>query len=449
MLKTTNLFFCDIDAQWKLVIDPNNVFWSLVRAGKDFDSIIETEILPLYEEVKEKLDRQMQEFRSGTDLTSIYINPTDRCNADCLYCYVPPNIRKTGVQMEEERLEYILKKSIEYFDAKGQNSGTKPVIIFHASEPLLVKDIIFKSISRFSNRFHFGIQTNAVLLEEEDINFLKKYRVSVGISLDCSDPKVNDLLRKTTSNQGTFDKVRQVIDCFDGYPGLNVLSTITKYNVEQLPELVDFLAAKKIQSVLLNPVRCTNKKVLSLKPDNEILLKYFIKAVEKAIALSKSANRIIIGNFANIIIGIVAPQARRLMCDITPCGGARCFITVTANGDFIPCGEFVGLDEFRCGNIFNSTIEEAMRSPAANCLRARVVEKIKECDSCLFRNICGAPCPAEAYSLTKSLYEISPYCEFYKELIKYAFKLIAEDKVKYILREEALKNLEYEYNLIK
>jgi uncharacterized protein len=442
------LSFCDIDDRWKLVIDPNNVFWSLIQKDKDFNAIFKREILPLYEEVKERLDKQMQEFRFGTNLTSIYINPTDRCNADCLYCYVPSNIRKTGSQMNEEKLEYVLRKSIEYFDRK-KDSKTKPVIIFHASEPLLVKDIIFKAISDFSDHFHFGIQTNAMSLQKQDVDFLKNKKVSVGISLDSSDPNINNLLRKTTSNQGTFDKVMQVIDWFDGYMGLNVLSTITKYNVEQLPGFVDFLAERKIKSVLLNPVRCTQKETLSLRPDNKILLKYFIEAVEKAIELSRSFKKIIIANFSNIILGIIAPLGRRLMCDITPCGGARCFITVTANGDFIPCGEFISLDKFRGGNIFNSTIQDAMDSEAFTRVRSRIVEKIKECDICLFRNICGAPCPAEVYALTKNLYEISPYCEFYKELIKYAFKLIAEDRVKYIFREEAFKNLEYEYSLVK
>ena len=441
----------DIDEKWKLVIDPDNVFWSLIQKDKDFNSIVKKEILPLYGEVKERLDQQMYEFRFGVDLTSVYINPTDKCNADCSYCYVPSDIRKTGTELNEEKLEYILKKSIEYFDGKPEHPEKKPVIIFHASEPLLSKDIVFKSISRFSDRFHFGIQTNALLLEEQDVDFLKEHRVSVGISLDSPDPETNDLLRKTVSSQGTFDKVMQVIDWFDGYAGLSVLSTITKYNVKQLPEFVDFLAGKEIKSVLLNPVRCTDKKSLSLRPHNRILLKYFIKAVERAMELSGSSKKIIIANFANIIIGIIAPEARRLMCDITPCGGARSFVTVTANGDFIPCGEFVGLDEFRGGNIFSSTIQDALDSKAFHRVRSRVVEKIEECDVCLFRNICGAPCPAEVYSLDNNLNEIPAYCEFYEGLIKYAFKIIAEDRVKYILREDALKdkNLEYEYSLIQ
>ena len=87
-----------------------------------------------------------------------------------------------------------------------------------------------------------------------------------------------------------------------------------------------------------------------------------------------------------------------------------------------------------------------MQSAAFKKVRARFVEKIKECDICDFRNICGAPCPAELHS-RGNMYQKSVFCDFYKEIIKYAFKLIAEKKEKFILRQEGLKDLRYQYKL--
>ena len=172
---------------------------------------------------------------------------------------------------------------------------------------------------------------------------------------------------------------------------------------------------------------------------------YFIDAVDKAMELSKKSGRqIVIGNFANVILAIISPTARRMMCDISPCGGGRTFLTVTADGDMVPCGEFIGLKEFAGGNIFETSILEAMNSKPFKKIRARIVEKIDECNMCDFRNICGAPCPAELHA-RGNMYQKAEFCEFYKEIIKYAFKLIAEDKVKYLLREDALKQLKYEY----
>jgi uncharacterized protein len=439
------LIFRDIGENRLLAIDPDNVFWGLIPKKQNAGSLPPQEITSLYETVKSKLDAQMNEFRFNSNLTAIYINPTDRCNANCSYCYIPAEIRRNGNQMNEEQLEHVLKKIADYF--KRRKTNTKPVIVFHASEPLLVKDIIFKAISGFGHRFHFGIQTNALLLEKADVEFLKRYRVGVGISLDAFDPQINNRQRPSREGNGNFDEAVRAIDWFAGYEGLNVITTVTRFNVSHLPELVEFLHSKRVGCVLLNPVRLTTKTTRNLQPSQELLTGYFIKAVEKALELSKSSDHgIIIGNFANIVLGIVAPTARRLMCDISPCGGGRCFLTITASGDIIPCGEFIGLDGFSGGNIFDTTISRAMRSKPFKAIRSRIVEKIGECNACDFRNICGAPCPAELYSLG-NMYQPSVFCEFYKEIIGYAFKLIAEDKVKYLLREEFLRNLEYEYNL--
>jgi uncharacterized protein len=134
------------------------------------------------------------------------------------------------------------------------------------------------------------------------------------------------------------------------------------------------------------------------------------------------------------------------MCDISPCGGGRCFLTITAAGEMIPCGEFIGLRGFSGGNIFNTSIKEAMESSPFKKIRSRRVERITKCATCVFRNICGAPCPAELHALG-NMHRAAVFCEFYKETIKYAFKLIAEGKEKYALRENGLGNLEYKYQL--
>lgn len=157
-------------------------------------------------------------------------------------------------------------------------------------------------------------------------------------------------------------------------------------------------------------------------------------------------DKIIIGNFTNVILGIIAPTARRLMCDISPCGGGRCFFTITASGEMIPCGEFIGIDGFSGGNIFKDSIARAMQSKGFKKIRERFVENIPECDTCIFRNICGAPCPAELHSLG-NMYEKAIFCEFYKEIIRYAFRLIAEGKEKDLLRQDSLANLEYSYRM--
>lgn len=427
----------------RVFIDADNVFWGIAPANQDSDILIPRGVLSLYEKAKNKCDQEMEDFRFSSGLTAIYIDPTDLCNADCPYCYVPAKIRKHGRSMTAEELDFVLTKIKKYF----RKSKKKPVIIFHASEPLLVKEIMFSAIEKFKEYFYFGIQTNGILLEDKDIEFIKKLKIGVGISLDASDAAINNRLRFSVTGRGNYDRAIRAIEQFNGYNGLNIITTITRFNVTNLPELVKFLHKKKVPCILINPVRLTQKASRALKPDEGLMTEYFLKAVGTAVELSKnSGRRIIIGNFANIILGIIAPMARRLMCDISPCGGGRCFLTITASGKMIPCGEFIGLKRFSGGNIFKTSIEQAMQSRPFKKIRDRFVEKISECNVCIFRNICGAPCPAELYALN-DMYKKAVFCEFYKEIIKYAFSLIAKREEKYCLREEGLNNLKHEYQI--
>ncbi|MDP2938854.1 MAG: peptide-modifying radical SAM enzyme CbpB [Candidatus Omnitrophota bacterium] len=427
-----------------VLLDADNLFWAVVHnQNNNADVFIPSDIFSLYEKVKNRLQKEFNDFRFGQELTAIYINPTDKCNATCSYCYIPAPIRQNGRSMTKDELFFILDKIAAYF----KNAKRKQVIIFHASEPLLVKEIIFEAITKYKKVFKFGLQTNALLLEKTDAEFLKDHLVGIGISLDSSVPSINNRLRPQLKEGGNFSKAVKAIEWFGGYAGLNVITTITKLNVASLPSLVKFLHAKRVPCVLMNPVRFTRSSMRMLKPDDKILAKYFIRAVDTAITLSqKSKHKIIIGNFTNAVLAIIAPLARRLMCDISPCGGGRCFFTITASGKMIPCGEFIGLEGFSGGSIFKQSISTAMRSKAFKKVRDRAVEKIQECKACNLRNICGAPCPAELHSLG-TMYQKSIFCDFYKEIIKYAFTLIAQDKIRYILRKDAIGHLNYEYNL--
>ena len=426
-----------------VIADAESLFWAQVRKPSGDSIFIPKDVLALYEKHNKGLLKRMNDFRSSKDLTAIYIDPTDKCNASCSYCYLPVKSRKDGHSMTFKDLDFILNKLARYFKGRGK----KQVIIFHASEPLLVKDIIFSAIEKYKNIFKFGLQTNALLLEKKDVDFLKKNLVGVGISLDSHRPLVNQRQRPSVMDESNFNKAVKALEWFDGYGGLNVIATVTKHNVKDLPGLVRFLHKKKVPCVLLNPVRFTRVSVSLLKPEENDFVKYFIQAVETAVKLTSGSRRkIIVGNFANTILAIVAPQARRLMCDISPCGGGRCFFTITARGEMVPCGEFSAIKGFSGGNIFRDSIDKAMSSPAFASVRARRVEKINECAECVLRNICGAPCPAELHS-RGNMYQKSVFCDFYKQIIQYAFKMIAQEKVKYLLRDEPLKDLKYEYKL--
>ena len=368
--------------------------------------------------------------------SAVYFNPTERCNLNCSYCYIPEKIRKDGKDMPKKEIFRSLEILKEFFYEK-MDIQIKPQIIFHGSEPTLVKNNIFSAIETFSKDFVFGIQTNATLLEKEDLEFLKKYEVGIGISLDAPLQEIADQTRKNWGGKGVFSKVIKIIEELNSYPAFNVIATITKINVKHLPEMIDFCQNHEIRFIMLNPVRLTQKGGQKLKPEDQELSYYFIKTLEKIYNFyEKTGNKIIITNFANLLAGIIGPTTRKLMCDISPCGGGRCFFAVSARGDLFPCSEFIGFSEFKGGNIFKHNLVEILESPIFKSVTTRKVENITPCYVCAIRNFCGAPCPAEVYAFKNNLNAPSPYCHFYEEIIRYAFKLIAEGKEKIYLWED-------------
>lgn len=431
---------------WDILLDPDCVFWALAaRRGES----AKAEARDMHRRVAQELDARLRRFRFETHVTAMYVNPNDACHADCRYCYIPPEIRRTGPRMEKRHLQMVLEKASAYFARQGLG-GRKPVIIFHGSEPLVVKDLVFWAIREFGQTFAFGLQTDGVLLNEHDVEFLKERRVSVGISLDSPDSRTHSYLRRAPGGERAFERTVRAIEAFDGYAGLNVVTTITRHNVHDLARLIDFLHERKVPVALMNPVRTTQPYARSFQPDCDTLLNRFTEAVLHALELSERSGRtILIGDFSNLVLGIIAPEGRRLMCDITPCGGGRCFLAVTAGGEMIPCGEFQGLEGFSGGNIFRDGIEDAIDSAPFQQVRNRIVERIEECKNCAIRHICGAPCPAEAQGLTGQMLQPSPYCEFYKGIIKLAFRLIAEGKLRHLVRDVAFDNLQVDYCVVR
>lgn len=437
----------DIDDEWRVLLDAENAFWALGRKDAPASNLVEN-ILPLYREQQPALDPEINQFRLKLDLSAVYINPTDRCNGRCPYCYIPREQRENGIDMQPAALDTILAKVEKYHTAHNKAAGKKPVIVFHGSEPLMVKQDLFSAIAAWGDRMLFGIQTNATRLEEQDVRFLIKNRVSVGLSLDSVSAEENQKNRPMHGDEDAYAAVMQALEWFDGYPGLNVITTITKGNVHELPRMIELLHAKKVEVSLLNPVRCTAQGSRHLMPENSELSHYFKQAVDTALKLTQTTGRkIVISNFANTVLSIIAPTARRLMCDITPCGAARRFFTIMADGTAAPCGEFIGLTDFHGPNMVEESVEQALAADSFVKVRSRVVENITECSKCLYRNICGAPCPAEVYALSGDLNSAPPYCEFYKDTINYAFRLIAEGKTDQLLQDAIHTNMTEVYNL--
>jgi uncharacterized protein len=411
-----------------VMIEPETAFWMLVEKSKAGSLMCDKKFLKTFKDNSAKFKKEMNELRFGLKPVAAYLNPTEKCNLNCTYCYIPEKMRKNGVNMSEADLSKALTILKKYF-AKNLPKGRRPQIIFHGSEPLVNKEVVFAAIKKHSKDFNFGVQTNATLLDDNAIKFLREHKTGIGISIDGPQSAVADINRKTWNGEGNFKNVSKVLDKLNDYEGFNVICTVTADNMSKLDKTIEYFHDNGVKTCMLNIIRCTQPKSRTVKPDEAKAAEYYMKALDKTHALYKKTGRkIIVANFANIILSIIAPTARRLMCDISPCGGGRCFFAVSAKGDIFPCSEFVGLPKYNGGNIFKDNIDDILASKTFKTMTERQTEKIVPCKTCAIQNFCGSPCPAEAYNMNGGMDKPGAFCEFYEEQVRYAFRLIADRK---------------------
>ena len=429
------------------VVEPDLAFWALVRRD-DLGDALAGGLVPDFQEHAEEFRTEMERLRFGLKPSAAYFNPTERCNFNCSYCYLPEEMRRNGKTMSPEELCDALSRLLAHF-REVLPPGAAPQLIFHGSEPMMAKEAVFAGIARFGKDFTFGVQTNATLLDDEAIAFLKDHGVGIGISLDAPSAAVADQLRKNWHGTGAFDAVVKVIEKLVSYPAFNVITTVTQINVPTIPAMVDFYHDLGVRTVMFNPVRCTQAGGMALKPANDVLAEHFCRALDRTWELyEKTGRKLVVANFANVLAGIAGPTGRRLMCDISPCGGGRCFVAVSANGDVFPCSEFIGFPEFNGGNLYRDSLSGILESRPFLDVTRRKIEAIRPCSDCAVRHFCGAPCPAEIKAVSRTMDAPSPYCEFYEEQVRYAFRVIAAKREDAYLWDGWQDETEESYRLI-
>jgi uncharacterized protein len=146
-----------------------------------------------------------------------------KCNIQCQYCYQNP-MRDAGNLPKSYDVQQ-LKDSIEAVGRPFSLFGGEPLLMSRSD----LEDLWAWGLERFGRN---NIQTNGTLIDSDHIRLFKKYRVSVGISLD-GPGELNDArwAGSLNSTRRATAKVEAVIEqlCAEGVaPSLIV--TLTRCN---------------------------------------------------------------------------------------------------------------------------------------------------------------------------------------------------------------------------
>lgn len=241
------------------LLHPETAFWSLVDKDRVEAELCGSELAERFQAQAARFAQEIHALRFELKPSGVYVNPTERCNLDCTYCYIPDTLRRHGSDMPAERLLGALQRLKEYFATvmDGGEGARKPRLIFHGAEPLMNREALFAAIDLFQDDFAFGVQTNGTLLTDAAADFLMQRNVSIGLSLDGPSAPITNATRHTWAGQGVHQHVLRAMERLQGYGSWSVITTCTTENLAHLTDMVELFHRHQVPTCMLNAVRCT------------------------------------------------------------------------------------------------------------------------------------------------------------------------------------------------
>ncbi len=346
------------------------------------------------------------------------------CNLRCRYCFADEGAYHAKREFMSEQTA---KKAIDFLIA---NSGNRKVleVDFFGGEPLMclqtIKNVVKyarEESAKAGKKFLFTTTTNALLLDDDAIDFFNAEMENVVLSID-GRKEVHDAVRKTVNGKGSFDFVIDHIKNFvrsRGNKSYYVRGTFTSKNLDFSRDVL-FLADNGFDSISLEPV-VTDIDDLAIKEEHlpEICGEYETLCDEylKRYAEGKGFN------FFHFNIDLEGGPC--LSKRASACGAGNEYFSVVPNGDIYPCHQFAGESGFYMGSVYEGKLDETVRAKFANSnLFTR-----KGCENCFAKFICSGGCSANNYHFEGDINK--PYgitCEMMKKRVECAMHALAEKK---------------------
>lgn len=337
---------------------------------------------------------------------TLIVKPTLMCNMKCTYCY------EKGVfehcKNDKMPLETV-KKICEVF---GDSIKTW---IWHGGEPLLMGidwlDKATQIIKDNNDNTTVSIQTNSTLINEEFIEFFKKYNIRPGISFDGI--KNED----TRGNTARIMKAMNLLDYHNIAHG--AIMVVTEDTIDNIIDEYEY--AKKtgiyMQMNLVMPTYANdNAKELSEDKIVNGIIKFFDYWIKDKIKPTSSR---MITSYIDMLIG-----GNHLFCNNRDCVGK--WFGILSNGDIYPCGRD-WLNEYDFGNINEMTsAAEILKTPNFINYRKETMEMLNNCATCDFFYNCMGGCFGHAIRNRdgNTLRPDKIYCKSTKKILTYMYNTI-------------------------
>jgi radical SAM protein with 4Fe4S-binding SPASM domain len=314
---------------------------------------------------------------------------TMSCNLSCIHCCF-----NAGKALQRELNTSEIKSVISEISDLGVFR-----ISFTGGEPLMRSD--FLEIAEYAYYLGLGLalNTNGTLIDKKVAKKLSKIFFEVQVSLDGSEPEINDYIR---GKKGAYKKaLKGIINLKEAGSHVVINTTAMKPNINNIFKILDLAIKLGVDCYRIIPVRTLGRA----SKDLELNIKEMINIWRSLAEIKQEVKekiKIELTTVPTILTecveeGIFACPAAITKCAISPQGFVK------------PCDAF---DIFVGGNIRDQTLQKIwLESEPFKMFRNSIYNiNPNECRKCIYARSCRGGCKGLAYTVYKTLDVPDPLC---------------------------------------
>ena len=334
------------------------------KYGEDNVRSVYSEILELYnmEQLFSADDyAQFADRMVAAPVKAMCLHIAHDCNLRCNYCFAAQGDFGGGRKLMPLETG---KQAIDFLISNSQGRRNLELDFF-GGEPLMnfdvVKEIVLyaREQEKIHNKnFRFTITTNGLLLSDDKIDFINREMSNVVLSID-GRKEINDKLRVRVDGSGSYDSIlpkyqRLVEKRGDGQ--YYVRGTFTKYNLD-FAEDVEHMYECGFDQISIEP--CVSESDVPYALTEADLPAVYVDYERLADMVIKHKQAGDTFNFFHFKLDL--DQGPCAIKRLRGCGCGNEYVAITPEGDIYPCHQFVGMEEWKMGNLSDGTFNLTMK----------------------------------------------------------------------------------------
>ncbi len=331
-------------------------------------------------------------FSVASPIKSMCLNIAHDCNLRCRYCFA-----STG-DFGKGRKLMSFETGKHAIDFLLENSGDRTTleVDFFGGEPLMNFDVVKQVVNyarsceaEYGKKFRFTITTNGILLDDDKIDFINKEMSNVVLSID-GRKEINDYMRIRPDGSGSYDRILPLFKklvsgrCDKEY---YVRGTFTSRNLDFSDDVFS-LYEQGFDQISIEPVVSDSEEFALTEKELPAVFKEYERLAVRILDNEKKGGKF---NFFHFMIDL--DQGPCAVKRLRGCGCGNDYVAITPDGDIFPCHQFVGIDEYKMGNIDLGTFNMEMKEDFS---KAHVYSK-PDCKKCWAKFYCSGGCNANNY----------------------------------------------------